>query len=209
MKKYRRLQSSSRTGKGIRGKLSMIQYNSPVILSFALISLIALILNYITMGLTNRYLFSVYRGPLTNPLTYVRLFTHVLGHADISHYMGNMMYFLLLGPIIEEKYGSRNTLLMILVNAAVTGILNCLLMPNSSLLGASGVVFCFIILSSMTSIEQGKIPLTLILVCLLYLTTEIYNAIFVKDNISQFGHIIGGICGCIFGFTVDRIGKRR
>jgi len=36
------------------------------------------------------------------------------------------------------------------------------------------------------------------------------NGIMVKDNISQFAHIIGGICGSAFGFaswnrTVDKI----
>ena len=67
----------------------VIQYNSPVILTFSAVSLVALILGTITGGFTNRLLFSVYRSSLLNPHTYIRLFTHVLGHADISHYLGN------------------------------------------------------------------------------------------------------------------------
>lgn len=190
-------------------KLKKIQYNSPVVLTFAAISLLALVLNYITLGASNRLLFMVYRSSWANPLTYVRLFTHVLGHADASHYFGNMMLFLLLGPIIEEKYGSINTLIIIAVNAFVTGVLNCILFPNSALLGASGVVFCFIILSSMTSLESGKIPLTLILVCIFYLGQEVFNAIFKNDNVSQFGHIIGGICGCVMGIAFDKLKIKR
>lgn len=191
----------------MKSKLKKIQYNSPVVLTFAAISFVALILNYITGGWSNRAFFSVYRSSLANPLTYIRLFTHVLGHVDFSHYMNNMMYFLLLGPIIEEKYGSRNLLGIIAVTAFVTGVLNCLFF-SSGLLGASGIVFCFIILSSMTSIKDGKIPLTLILVCVLYMGQEIFNAVFVKDNISQFGHIIGGICGCVFGYITPKLKKK-
>ena len=70
--------------------MKKITWNSPVILSFALISLIALGLNTITNGTTNYLIFSVYGGSLLNPLFYLRLFTHVLGHADLSHYMNNM-----------------------------------------------------------------------------------------------------------------------
>ena len=82
-------------------KLKLIDYNSPVILTFAGISLIALILSYLTLGYSNKLLFSVYRSSLANPLTYLRLFTHVLGHADFSHYISNMMFFLIV--VSSEK----------------------------------------------------------------------------------------------------------
>ena len=64
--------------------MKKITWNSPVILSFALISLIALGLNTATNGATNQLLFSVYGGSLLNPLFYLRLFTHVLGHVNLT-----------------------------------------------------------------------------------------------------------------------------
>ena len=42
-------------------------------------------------------------GTLADPLTWLRLFTHVLGHASWEHYAGNMMLFLLIGPMLEER----------------------------------------------------------------------------------------------------------
>ncbi|MBA7616491.1 hypothetical protein ES703_23787 [subsurface metagenome] len=63
-----------------------------------------------------------------------------------------------------------------------------------------------ILLSSFTNIRAGEIPLTFILVVLLFLAKEIITA-FTQDNISQFAHIIGGICGSIFGFLLIR-GRR-
>ncbi len=44
-----------------------LQYNSPVILSFFLVSLLALVLGYLTNGWTTLHLFSVYRAPLDDP----------------------------------------------------------------------------------------------------------------------------------------------
>jgi len=177
-----------------------VKYNSPVVLTFAIICAITLAVNAITAGASNRLLFIVHRGSLVDPLTYVRLFTHVLGHADLNHYVSNMMLFLLLGPMLEEKYGSRDMVLVIAITAFITGLVFILLNPTSGLLGASGVVFAFIILASMTSFRAGEIPLTLILVMVMYIGREVANGLGGWDNISQLAHIVGGFSGAACGY---------
>ena len=94
-----------------------IRFNAPVVLSFAILSLLVLVLDSATGGASTARLFCVYRAPLTDPLTYVRFFTHVLGHSGYSHYMSNMLLLLLVGPGLEEKYGSRNLLAAIAVTS--------------------------------------------------------------------------------------------
>lgn len=185
----------------------MIRFNAPVILTFALLSLLALLLGNWTNGAATHQYFSVYRSSLSDPLTYVRFIGHVLGHADYEHYMGNMLLLLLVGPGLEEKYGSGTMVWMILVTALVTGLVHFVFFPGSALLGASGVVFMMIVLSSFTAMRRGEIPVTLILVVIFYLGGEIMGGLFKKDNISQITHIVGGLCGLIFGFTVRR-GRR-
>lgn len=185
----------------------MIRFNAPVILTFALLSLLALLLGNWTNGAATHQYFSVYRSSLSDPLTYVRFVGHVLGHADYEHYMGNMLLLLLVGPGLEEKYGSGTMVWMILVTALVTGLVHFVFFPGSALLGASGVVFMMIVLSSFTAMRRGEIPVTLILVVIFYLGGEIMDGLFKKDNISQITHIVGGLCGLIFGFTVRR-GRR-
>lgn len=180
-----------------------ISYNSPVILTFTIISLAALIVSYITGGFSNELLFCVYRAPLTNPLFYLRLFTHVIGHANLEHYIGNFTLILLLGPILEEKYGSRNLLFLMLITAFITGMINVIFF-TTGLLGASGIVFMFIILASFTNNGDGKIPLTFILVAIIYIGGEVINALFVEDQISQMAHIIGGICGAGAGHFLGK-----
>ena len=177
-----------------------VKYNAPVVLTFAIVCAAVLALNAMTGGASNRLLFIVRRGSLADPLTYVRLFTHVLGHASMDHYVGNMMLFLVLGPMLEEKYGSRDLALVIVITAFVTGAIHCLLSPATGLLGASGVVFAFIVLASMTSFRAGEIPLTLILVVILYIGREVAGGLFVRDNISQLAHIAGGLSGAVCGY---------
>ena len=179
--------------------INHLSYNSGVILTFFFISLLALILNYITKGKSNNVLFSSYKSSLLNPLTYVRLVTHIFGHADWNHFMNNFLYILLIGPMIEEKYGSKNLLIMIFITAIITGIIN-MVFTNKKILGASGIVFMLIILSSFVNITTGKVPITLILICIFYVVNEIISGIFKKDDISHTGHLIGAICGFIFGF---------
>jgi membrane associated rhomboid family serine protease len=129
---------------------------------------------------------------------WVTLFTHIIGHGSWSHLINNFMLILLIGPMLEAIYGSADLLIMIIITALVTGILNVLLF-QSYLLGASGVVFMMLLLSSFTNFTKGEIPLTFILVLFLYIGVQLVNSLN-ADNISQFAHIIGGLCGSFFGF---------
>ena len=181
-----------------------LSFNSPVILGFTFLSLAGLLLGFLTKGASNTAVFSVYRSSLVNPLTYVRFFGHVLGHSGWEHYLGNMMLFLLVGPLLEEKYGSWNILVVIVITALVTGIVSFIFFPHVRLLGASGVVFALILLSSFTSIREGEIPLTFILVALLYIGQQVYQGIVLKDDVSQLTHIIGGLVGGTLGFALNR-----
>jgi rhomboid protease GluP len=183
-----------------------IQYNAPVTLTFTFAALIVLLLGtYLDSGLTI-YFFSNYRTSFTDPMQYFRFFSHILGHANWEHFYSNFLLILLLGPILEEKYGSQKLLQMILFTAFITGLINTLFF-NTAILGASGIVFMVILLSSYANAQAGKIPLTLIIVVVIFLGKEIVTGLTVADNISQLTHIFGGLCGGIFGFMITK--KRR
>ena len=183
-----------------------IKFNSPLILGFVFLSLAAMILNILTAGASNRLVFMTYRSSLANPLTYVRFFGHVLGHAGWQHYIGNMSYILLLGPMLEEKYGAKRLLGVMALTALITGLVNFIFFPRVAICGASGVVFAFILMTSFTSFKKGEIPITFILVAIVYLGQQVYDGLFVKDNISNMAHIVGGIVGAVSGYIM---GKKR
>ena len=157
--------------KKVKLKLEL-QYNSPVILTFFLLSLLVLFLDQWTDGWTTMHLFCVYRSSLKDPLFYIRLFGHVLGHASWDHFLNNVLF------------------------------------PRSGLLGASGIVFMLIMLSSLAGFSGG-IPVTMLLVAALYFGQQVYDIIFVHDNVANFMHIVGGLCGTAFGYYSALHSRRR
>ena len=129
---------------------------------------------------------------------WVTLLTHAAGHSGWAHLFANFSLILLIGPMLEESYGSLALLTMIVITALVTGILNVIIFPTA-LMGASGVVFMMILLASFTNFAKGEIPLTFILVVVLYLGDQLLKSLG-ADAISHFAHIAGGFCGSLFGF---------
>ena len=184
-----------------------IKYNSPVVLTISLICLIATVLGVISNGRITEAVFCTYRTSLLNPMFYIRLFTHVLGHSGMEHFVGNMTYILLLGPLLEEKYGSKTMIKAIVITALATGVINAVLFPQIALCGASGIVFAFILLSSFTEFQSGDIPITFILIFVIYIGHQIIDGIFVRDNISNMAHIVGGVVGAILGYGLNRKNK--
>jgi membrane associated rhomboid family serine protease len=176
-----------------------ISYNSPVILTFALLCAVVLLIDQISGGIFIRTFFLL--PPTFNAgslLSWLTLFTYVIGHANWAHLIGNFSFILLIGPVLEEKYGSFPLLLMMLVTALATAILN-LLIVRTGLYGASGIVFMMILLSSFTNIKQGEIPITFLLIVVLYLVREFVSALS-PNTVSELAHIAGGLIGGLFGF---------
>jgi GlpG protein len=181
-----------------------ITFNAPITLSFVIICFIATLLGVITNGRITQQLFMTYHSSLGNPLTYLRFITHVFGHASWSHFIGNASYLLLLGPMLEEKYGSGQMIKVIFATAIVTAVINYIFFWNVGLCGASGVVFAFILLASFTGFKEGEIPLTFILVAAIFIGQQIYDGIVVQDNISNMAHIAGGMVGAIIGYSLNK-----
>ena len=50
--------------------------------------------------------------------------------------------------------------------------------------------------------------MTMLLVVALYLGNEVVDGLSESDNISQMTHIVGGLCGIVFGFSLARAKKR-
>lgn len=175
-----------------------IRYDAPVTLTFALLSLAALGLGYVTNGWTTENIFSVYRSEFSF-FWVLRLVGHALGHANMTHFVSNMTLFLLLGPQLENRYGKKNLLEMMIISSVITAIFQMIFSPHVMLLGASGLVFMMIILTSAVNLKDGGIPLSMILIIVIYLGSEIVDAFSANDNISHVTHIIGGISGAVFG----------
>jgi len=179
-----------------------ITYNSPVILTYALICLAVVGLGYVSGGWTTREFFVLM--PNFSLANLPRMFTYVLGHGNFAHFFGNFAIILLVGPLIEEKYGAKNLLMMIAFTAFVTAIIQILLF-NSALVGASGIAFLLILLSPFTNYKERSIPLTFVFILIMYLGREVFDMIAVRDNVSQFAHVLGGLIGAGFGMFLKPV----
>ncbi len=191
-----------------------IVFNAPVTLSFSLICIAIIILKHNLNALPVIFTSPGCQGSefafnWKDPVHYARLFLHIFGHTDWNQITGNLAFILLLGPALEDRFGSGLLALMIIITAFVTGIINACFIP-SILMGASGTVFMMILLSSYTTIDKTKIPLTFILVCLTYIGKEFL----LKGGegtaaVTTVAHIAGGICGSVLGFlSAAASGKR-
>jgi membrane associated rhomboid family serine protease len=175
-----------------------LRYNAPTTLSFSLLAALVLGLNRF-LGPDWMRLFTLYpHFEADQPASYWQMFSYTLGHANRTHLVNNLSFLLLLGPILEERYGSWRLLGMMLFTAVVTAAIN-LLFFRQAIIGASGIVFMFIILVSFVNVERGTVPLTFVLVFVLFMFDEI-AASFGDDQVSQLAHIAGGVCGALFGF---------
>jgi len=175
-----------------------IDYNAPFTLTFSLLCLIVFLLNTVFPGVTSSFFTLFPEFNLADPSWWMRLCGYVFGHADLNHLIGNLSFILLLGPLLEEKYGTKYLLIMCICVALITSII-FISFYNFALLGASGIVFMFIMLTSFSNVKANHIPLTFLLVLVLFLGKEIMDS-FKADQISQSAHLIGGICGSFFGF---------
>ena len=185
-----------------------ITFNAPVVLTFVVICFIATILGIITQGRSTQAVFMTYHSSLKNPMTYIRFILHVFGHLGWGHFIGNASYLLLLGPMLEEKYGSDRIIIVIAITALATGLINYIFFENVALCGASGVVFAFIVLASFTGFKAGEIPLTFILVVIIFIGQQVYEGITIQDNISNMAHIVGGIVGACVGYGLNKDVRR-
>lgn len=177
-----------------------IRYNSPVVLTYAVLAMACLALpvsHFMDMRLA-----SPSRLAFSEPVFYARLFTYVLIHAGWSHFKDNLIMILLLGPLLEEKYGSWLLFEMVVITTAVTALISAGFF-HTSIVGGSGLVFMMILLSSFSNFRSRDIPLTFILVSVIYIGSEL-TQVFDEDQISHFGHLAGGLFGAMFGFLRGR-----
>ncbi|MEX0326263.1 MAG: rhomboid family intramembrane serine protease [Puniceicoccaceae bacterium] len=181
-----------------------IDYNAPFCLSFAFLAMVVYVAGMLSQGWSNAHLFSIPGSAgLLDWTTWPRLFLHVLGHGSVQHLFANLTVLLLVGPLLEEMYGPGLLLLLAAVTALLTGLVMVLLF-SGSLMGASSIVFAFIVLSSFANAKSGTIPLTFILISFIFIGGEVIRAFSQQDHIAQFAHIIGGLLGGGAGFFIAK-----
>ncbi len=176
-----------------------ITFNSPFVLTFALLATFVLVLS-ISIGGHLQVLTLNGDFNFKNWQSYVGLFLYPLSHSGVTHLVSNFGIILLIGPLLEKKYGWQKLLSMSVITTLVIGIAH-IVISDHGLIGASGLVFLYIILASLSNSTNKEVPLTFILVVCMFLGQEILNS-FQDDQISQMAHIGGGIMAVLFRYVM-------
>lgn len=198
-----------------------LTYNAPITLTFSIICILVFSLDtflfhgklvplaFTCPGKIGSHISFNFKAPLD----YIKLFSHVFGSTSWTSLFINMSFILLLGPTLEERYGSAIVILTVAVISFLTGVINvCLL--STTMTGASAVVLLMIILAGVAFLDKKQMPLTFLFVLILYLAYEMYSEVktnsafektfisFLKINTQTFVNLACGICGSLFGFLV-------
>lgn len=184
-------------------------FDAPVTIIFCVISLILFVFNeFVFKGTLNA---KILTSPTTNlgaapfvisqPSSYFRLIFYVFGATDLVFLLSNLLFLLMLGPAMEERYGSVVIGIMLGVSALFSGVLNACFC-ETGLRGCMPIVFMMIFLNSFMSFSRKKIPVSFIAIFVFYIAKETAG-----KNFSQIVGVIiciaGGLCGSLFAFLTS------
>ena len=124
---------------------------------------------------------------------------YVFAPSDVNVLIPNLIFIMLLGPTLEDRYGITVIGVMIFICALFSGVLNACFCKNS-LTGPSCIVYMMIFLNIFFSLIKKKIPLSFVIIFILLI---------VKDVLSDSGlitliiNICGGLCGSLIAFLAS------
>ncbi len=195
-------------------------FDSPVVLSFVLISLVIFIADCASSSFVSSFLACrASKGEVpfnfSSFIDYIRLILYVFGYHSSSDFFITMMVLLLLGPLIEERYGSSIFSLMIFVTSLSGGVLTATL-SSENLLGSKGIAFMLIILSFLSEFSKGYIPASCLLSFILFfmdgfigLKSDMHFSDFTQYSVKVLVLLASGISGSLFGFLASPKKRQR
>lgn len=189
-----------------------VAYDAPVTLTFVIVCAIIFLLNMLlAKGGKSGGLQSLLASPTTQagslpffvkqPLSYLRLLLYIFGadQAGAPVLFTNLILIMLLGPAMEERYGSVIIGIMIFVSALFSGVLNACFL-ETSLVGAVPLVSMMIFLNAFMSFSKKKFPLSFAAVMVFFVLLQIFSG---AGAVRIIICIAGGLCGSLFAFLTS------
>lgn len=196
-----------------------VRYDSPVTLTVTILTVLLFIIDSALLkGKMSEAVFTSY-GTLSdkafassNALSYIRILLHVFGTTSWSALLINSAFFLLIGTVLEDRYGSVIFALMIFISALVSGVIG--IFSPLDMCGATPVIFMMIFLSAVTMISKRNLQISWVLIMVLYTAYSMATAFekngaliegngfirFFQSNISTFICMAAGVASSLFGF---------
>jgi len=155
-------------------------FDSPVVLVFSVVSAVIFISDLILKLNLSEKIFecpgakSVPAFDFKSALSYVKLVIYPFGGENSTSFFLNIGFILLLGPVLEERYGSIMLALMIFITSLVGGVLTACV-STFGISGCGGIVFMMIILSVLSVFIKKQLPVSWIFIFALYLAFSLFS----------------------------------
>lgn len=142
-----------------------------------------------------------------NNKEYIRILSYMFLHANVTHFVNNMIALFIFGSSLEPRIGSLKTAIIYFVSGIASGLTSVyvshMLHPDviRFAAGASGAIFgvmCaafFISFSDKTDSKKTNVIISIAFII-------IYAIISNGANVDILGHLGGGICGGILVFAL-------
>ena len=184
-------------------------YDAPVTITFSLVCIVVYLLDTFVLKsyLSNNIFCSPTSASGVMPfdfssfLSYPRLILYVFGSAKIELLLINLIFILLLGPSMEERYGRVVIGIMMAFSSLFSGVLTACF-AKVSLVGSAPIVFMMIFLNAFMAFSKKKFPMSFIMVLGMFVAVElIKNG--TSSIISLLINIAGGLCGSLIAFLTS------
>lgn len=193
--------------RGRRKKYSDVSFKDmPVVLIIILANFLAGIMciiansnHFDTGGLNYQY--------IHNNKEYIRLLTYMFLHANIPHFVNNMIALYLFGSRLEPRIGSLRTAIVYFGSGIASGLVSVYVshLINPDVIrfaaGASGAIFgimCATLFTNFSSKTDSNKTTVIISIALIVVYALISNG----ANVDILGHLGGGIAGGILIFIL-------
>lgn len=180
--------------------------NMPVVLIIILANLLAGIMciiassdHFETGGLNYQY--------IHNNKEYIRLLTYMFLHANLPHFINNMVALYLFGSRLEPRVGSLRTAIIYFGSGIASGLVSVYVshLINPDVIrfaaGASGAIFgvmCATLFTNFSSKTDSNKTTVIVSIALIIVYALISNG----ANVDILGHLGGGIAGGILVFIL-------
>ena len=134
-------------------------------------------------------------------ISYPRLIFYIFSTKSISMLLANTIFILMLGPSMEERYGSVVVGIMIAVSALFAGVLNACFC-KTSLQGGAPIVFMMIFLNAFMTFTKKKLPISFICVIAMYIAFQCVQQ-GAGGVVGVIINVAGGLCGSLFAFLTS------
>lgn len=184
-------------------------YDAPVTITMALLLLVLFMIDslIIKSPVIAKFLMAPTTASGTVPFAFsspkalLGVLLHIFSYTDLSQLLCDVVFLLLLGPFMEERYGSVIIGIMIFVASLFSGVLNACFC-KAPVSGAACVVFMLILLDFLMSLSKKKIAAASLFALIIFVV-RLATAKSENGFVDVVIVMAGGLCGSLFAFIAS------